>query len=121
MSLEITVKKALVCKRVNILLKLMNRHGRICWYCGDKFTSFNEIEIDHIVPKERGGTNHINNLAIACLKCNRAKLDYNLEEFLHWLRKPKVTSSYIIELSRYPEEQIANFGNQIYKGLRKLG
>lgn len=41
-----------------------------CAYCG---TTEEEIEIDHIVPLSRGGTNDPENLAPACRPCNRSK------------------------------------------------
>jgi hypothetical protein len=34
------------------------------------------LTIDHILPKARGGTNHISNLQIMCLECNNLKLHH---------------------------------------------
>ena len=42
-----------------------------CVYCG----SPEDIEIDHIVPLSRGGTNDLDNLAPACRPCNRSKFN----------------------------------------------
>ncbi len=114
-----TVKKWKHAQRIGRLMTLLKRHGRMCWYCGTKFTSFSEVEIDHIIPTSRGGTEKINNMAIACTMCNRAKVDYTLEEFLYWLRKPKIISPYLIDLSKYTEDQYRKFGDDIDKGLRK--
>ena len=46
-----------------------------CSYCG---ISANEmrIEVDHIIPRSKGGTNELNNLTTACWKCNEGKLDW---------------------------------------------
>lgn len=51
----------------------------VCSICGmpvDKTLSFPDpmsASVDHIVPASRGGTNSIDNLAIAHLICNRVK------------------------------------------------
>lgn len=41
--------------------------GNECLICGSK----ENLEIHHIVPISKGGTNEIENLAILCRKCNR--------------------------------------------------
>ena len=41
-----------------------------CQYCG---RSGVELEIDHIVPLARGGTDDVKNLITACKDCNRGK------------------------------------------------
>ena len=52
--------------------KVFQRDGYRCRECG---TSKNEtsLEIDHIVPVSRGGTNDIDNLQTLCRECNRMK------------------------------------------------
>ena len=49
---------------------LLETLGRKCAYC--KKTDA-PLEIEHIRPKSRGGTNRTSNLAIACRKCNQEK------------------------------------------------
>ena len=39
------------------------------------------LEIEHIVPKSRGGSNRVSNLTIACQKHNQEKGDLTAEEF----------------------------------------
>lgn len=51
--------------------------GRPCIYCGRPANT-----IDHLIPKSRGGSNEHENLAPACLTCNRTKAARSLEEFL---------------------------------------
>ncbi len=57
-----------VMTRRNILI----RDGNVCQYCGEKFKS-NELTLDHVIPKSRGGGKAWNNLVSCCGPCNRKK------------------------------------------------
>jgi len=59
---------------------LLEKWGRKCAYCGIENVP---LEVDHIVPKSRGGTDKVSNLTIACKKCNRKKGNRIAEEFGH--------------------------------------
>ena len=48
---------------------VLSRSGYRCTYCG----SDESLEIDHIVPIARRGTNDISNLQALCRPCNRRK------------------------------------------------
>ena len=43
-----------------------------CVYCGNKYP-YDELEIEHMIPKARGGQDNIRNCQLACQTCNRAK------------------------------------------------
>ncbi len=43
-----------------------------CIYCGNVY-KYNELEIEHIIPKKLGGPDHIRNSQLACKTCNQAK------------------------------------------------
>lgn len=58
---------------------LLEKFNRTCVYCGAKDTP---LEIEHIKPKSRGGTNSVSNLTIACVPCNQAKSNLDIREFL---------------------------------------
>ena len=58
---------------------LLEKFGRKCVYCGRSGVPLN---IEHIVPKARGGSNRVSNLAIACVECNQKKGSKPIEEFL---------------------------------------
>jgi len=58
---------------------LLEKWGRKCAYCG--ITGM-PLQIDHIEPKSCGGSNRISNLTLACAKCNAAKSNRPVEEFL---------------------------------------
>ncbi|PAB60003.1 HNH endonuclease [Anaeromicrobium sediminis] len=50
------------------------RDEGICRFCGRKLL-FKQVTLDHYLPKSRGGTNDIFNLACSCKKCNKYKRD----------------------------------------------
>ena len=54
-------------------------HGR-CAYCGSAL-DINDMQVDHIVPLHRGGTNDMNNLMPACRGCNHYKSTLTIEQF----------------------------------------
>lgn len=65
------------------------RDNHRCQYCGG--TAEN---IDHVVPRSRGGTHSWDNVVAACRRCNAAKEDHLLEESgLVLARLPKAPRS----------------------------
>jgi 5-methylcytosine-specific restriction endonuclease McrA len=71
---------------------LLEKWGRTCAYCGAKDTP---LEVEHIKPKSRGGTNRVSNLAIACVPCNQAKSSLDIKEFL--ANKPSVLKRVLVQ------------------------
>ena len=52
--------------------RLYGEQGGNCNGCGSHFEKQN-LEIDHIIAKSVGGTDHIENLQLLCSHCNRIK------------------------------------------------
>jgi 5-methylcytosine-specific restriction endonuclease McrA len=59
---------------------LLEKWKRTCAYCGAKDVP---LEIEHIVPRSRGGSNRVNNLTLACHGCNQLKGNQTAAEFGH--------------------------------------
>ena len=55
---------------------IFNKTKGRCSYCGGKAE-----EIDHVVPRAKGGTNSTYNLTPACRSCNEKKSNLSLKEF----------------------------------------
>ena len=61
-----------------IRIRVMKRDKFRCTYCGASGNEV-ELEIDHIHPISKGGSNHLSNLTTACRSCNQTKSDGKLE------------------------------------------
>jgi hypothetical protein len=59
---------------------LLEKWGRKCAYCGKDGVP---LEIEHITPRARGGSNRVSNLTLACHDCNQAKGTKTAAEFGH--------------------------------------
>jgi 5-methylcytosine-specific restriction endonuclease McrA len=57
---------------------LLDKWGRTCAYCGKTNVP---LEVEHLVPKSRGGTDRVSNLTLSCRKCNLKKGNKTAEEF----------------------------------------
>lgn len=61
------------------IMKLAHRDGWQCAYCGVEtcFTGKDgpKATVDHVVPKSKGGLDHLSNCVVACEECNGAKAD----------------------------------------------
>jgi 5-methylcytosine-specific restriction endonuclease McrA len=57
---------------------LLEKWGRRCVYCG---ATDIPLQMEHLTPKARGGSNRVTNLAPACEKCNQRKGHRTAAEF----------------------------------------
>jgi hypothetical protein len=55
-----------------VRIRALKRDKYKCTYCGVSGNEA-ELEVDHIIPKSKGGSHHISNLTTACRKCNQQK------------------------------------------------
>src|SRR5262249_18482530 len=95
--IHIPYRKKLASKN-NILI----RDRYVCQYCGKPLKS-QEIKLDHIVPKSRGGESNWENLAACCPRCNVRKGSKLPEEAgLTLIKDPRKGSAYhFIHLLRH--------------------
>ena len=54
------------------------RDGHKCVYCG----SAENLTVDHVRPKSKGGTDTADNLVTACRPCNQAKGSMHVDVFM---------------------------------------
>ncbi len=58
---------------------LLEKWGRICAYCSKQNIP---LQVEHLVPRAKGGSNRVSNLCLACEACNTAKGTQDLRVFL---------------------------------------
>ncbi len=58
---------------------LLQKWNRQCAYCGVKDVP---LQIEHIYPRAKGGSNSITNLTLSCGKCNTKKGTKDVKDFL---------------------------------------
>jgi len=62
--------------------KLFNgRQKAPCFYCG-RLLIFKKATMDHVVPRSFGGSNRLENLLIACKKCNGARQNMSFDKWM---------------------------------------
>jgi 5-methylcytosine-specific restriction endonuclease McrA len=68
-------------------MRIYTRDKYRCQYCGEK-KSVNQLTLDHILPRSRGGDNSPVNIVTACVECNNRKSNRTPAE----ARMPLLTS-----------------------------
>ena len=82
----------------NLKQAVFERDKYTCQYCG---CTCSDLEVDHIIPVSKGGTDDIRNLATACMMCNRAKGNriLTVEELEEIASKINSSCEYLMNLS----------------------
>jgi len=74
---------------------LLNKWDRKCSYCSAENVP---LQVEHIQPKAKGGSNRISNLCLACEKCNQKKGTQDIKVFL--AKKPDVLKRVLAQAKR---------------------
>ena len=74
---------------------LLNKWERKCTYCQAENIP---LQVEHIHPKSKGGSNRISNLCLACEKCNVKKGTQNIQDFLS--KKPDLLDKIMTQAKR---------------------
>jgi hypothetical protein len=78
-------------KKLDVLLFLRKKQENHCYWCGRIMVKKRGKEplepltetIDHIIPRSKGGPNHMRNFCLSCYDCNCKKSD--AEDWIPWV------------------------------------
>ena len=93
---------------------LLEKWGRDCAYCGKPGL---KLQIEHIQPKAKGGSNRISNLTLSCESCNLKKGTQDIKDFL---KKDPERLKKILDLSKKPMADTAAVNATRFKLLSTL-
>ncbi|GHO80781.1 hypothetical protein KSD_85520 [Ktedonobacter sp. SOSP1-85] len=74
---------------------LLEKWERTCAYCGKQEVP---LQVEHIHPRARRGTNRMSNLTLACQACNTAKGTQEIDVFLQ--KKPDVLKRFLAQVKK---------------------
>jgi DnaD/phage-associated family protein len=66
----------------SLRFEVFQRDKHTCQYCGRRAPEV-ELEVDHLIPVARGGTDVFENLIASCRECNSGKSAKLIERFTH--------------------------------------
>jgi 5-methylcytosine-specific restriction endonuclease McrA len=82
---------------------IFRRDRHMCQYCGGR-PPLDELSIDHVTPRSRGGTSNWTNCVLSCLRCNRRKGSRTADEagmrLIHVPAEPAWTPCLTIPLGK---------------------
>ena len=84
-----------------------------CAYCGETY-EFNELTLDHVRPRSRGGSD-TNNVVCACRRCNQEKGSSNWREFMSRFNNP-LRELIITNYTNGCKETITSYANPQRRG-----
>ncbi len=84
---KIPKRKVVFCRR-----NIWRRDHKRCQYCGEEPAN-DDVTIDHIVPKSKGGLSIFENCVLSCTACNLKKANRTLQQAGMKLRRTKRLSS----------------------------
>lgn len=67
---------------------LLEKFGRCCAYCESTGVA---LQVEHVHPKSRGGSDRVDNLTLSCEECNQEKNNSTLEEWSESLKKKRTS------------------------------
>jgi 5-methylcytosine-specific restriction endonuclease McrA len=60
-----------------VALPIRERANFVCEYChSPERLSANRFTVDHVIPKSLGGSNALDNIALACRRCNERRYNF---------------------------------------------
>ena len=106
------VKRKAISKKTRF--ETFNRDHFTCQYCGSKTPNV-VLEVDHIIPVSKNGTNEIDNLVTSCFECNRGKsnnllenIPKSLQDKSSEIKEKELQYKEYVKIQRQKERRISN-------------
>lgn len=91
---------------------VFERDKSTCQYCGRGFDR-KDLNLDHVVPRDRGGRMSWENIVCSCVECNTRKGNRTPEEagmrLVRRPRRPKWRPSLVVSFSKHMDESWRTF------------
>lgn len=105
-------------KRDSIITQLSNKIGMRCWYCGTNIQE--SLHVDHIDPKTKNNGEMLEDFALSCPECNRAKFSKDIVSFLRWLSFIRSNRFSCYMLTKLDSSELKELGDTNWDLLRKF-
>ena len=97
---------------------LLEKYNRKCVYCKKDSV---KLEIEHVIPKSRNGSNRVSNLVIACRNCNEKKAsrtasEFGYKEIENMCKKPLRDASAVNITKNELHRRLKGFGLEVETG-----
>jgi 5-methylcytosine-specific restriction endonuclease McrA len=96
---------------------IFERDSNTCQYCGQKFDR-KDLNLDHVVPRDRGGVTTWENIVCSCIRCNSVKGNRTPREaqmkLLRRPKRPKWRPFLQVQFSRAPDDSWKHFLDLAY-------
>jgi 5-methylcytosine-specific restriction endonuclease McrA len=91
---------------------VFERDKHQCQYCGEVMDR-HDLNLDHIIPRDRGGTTTWENIVCSCIECNTKKGNRTPREagmrLLHTPKRPRWRPFLTISHDRHPDDTWRHF------------
>ena len=67
-------------------MKIYKKCNGHCAYCGCEL-EYKDMQVDHIIPLRKGGSDTEDNMVPACRSCNHYKATFTADEFREYISK----------------------------------
>jgi 5-methylcytosine-specific restriction endonuclease McrA len=97
---------------------LLEKWGRKCAYCSQENIP---LQVEHIIPSSKNGSNRLNNLCLACEKCNQKKGTKPIEQFL--AKKPSLLKAILAQAKKPLRDAAAVNATRwkLFNALKEMG
>jgi 5-methylcytosine-specific restriction endonuclease McrA len=96
---------------------IFERDHNTCQYCGIKFDR-KDLNLDHVIPRDRGGETSWENIVCSCVPCNSRKGNRTPPEaglkLLHKPKRPKWRPMLHLQFSKARDDSWKHFVDLAY-------